>query len=65
MKIRVNKIRCNLCGAEIESTHRHDFKFCPCGAVAVDGGRDYLRRLGDRQTITDLSVCEWDEEEPG
>lgn len=40
-KILVNKIRCNKCGDEIESTHRHDFKFCKCGAVAVDGGLDY------------------------
>lgn len=22
---------------------RHDFKFCDCGTVFVDGGEDYLR----------------------
>ena len=43
-KIIVNKIRCNKCGDVIESVHRHDFKFCKCGAVAVDGGKDYLKR---------------------
>ena len=40
-----NAIRCNLCGEEIESTHRHDFKTCKCGACSVDGGMEYLRRV--------------------
>ena len=39
-----NAIRCNICGDEIESKHRHDFVECSCGACAVDGGHDYLRR---------------------
>jgi len=34
-KILVNKIRCKRCNDVIESTHRHDFKFCKCGACAV------------------------------
>lgn len=54
--ILVNKIRCNLCGDEIESKHRHDFVKCKCGACAVDGGRDYLRRLApSRDSFTELS----------
>jgi len=28
----------------IVSENRHDFKWCSCGAVAVDGGKEYLRR---------------------
>lgn len=39
-----NAIRCKHCGDIIESYHVHDFKFCSCGACAVDGGHDYLRR---------------------
>lgn len=50
-----NKIRCKKCGDVIESTHRHDFKFCKCGAVAVDGGKDYLRRCGNREDWEELS----------
>lgn len=56
--ILVNKIRCDACDDEIESVHRHDFKFCGCGRVAVDGGKDYLRRCwsGDGGPgYTDLS----------
>ena len=56
-KIIVNKIRCKKCGNEIESTYRNDFKFCKCGAVAVDGGKDYLRRCGNREDWEELSKC--------
>lgn len=52
-----NAIKCKKCGDLIESRYRHDFKFCKCGAVAVDGGKDYLRRLGHKDTWE-----EWSEE---
>jgi hypothetical protein len=53
-----NSVRCNDCGDEIESTHRHDFVKCSCGNVFVDGGRDYLRRgwHPDGKGYTDTSV---------
>ena len=54
-KIYVNKIRCKKCGDIIESFSVHDFKFCQCRSVAVDGGHAYLRRLGDRNDWEDLS----------
>jgi hypothetical protein len=57
-KIIVNKIKCNKCGDIIESTHRHDFKICRCGAVVVDGDHDYLRRCGDLDSYEDLSATE-------
>lgn len=43
-KILVNKARCKLCGEVLVSAHRHDFRTCHCGAVSVDGGRDYIKR---------------------
>ena len=43
-KIKVNKIRCKRCGGIIESKTVHDFKCCKCGAVAVVGGKEYLKR---------------------
>lgn len=39
-----NRAKCLICGEIIESTHRHDFKWCSCRNVAVDGGLDYLKR---------------------
>ena len=50
-----NMIRCKKCGDIIESESIHDFKCCKCGAVAVDGGKDYLRRLGNLDNIEELS----------
>ena len=38
----MNAIRCKHCGDVIESLYRHDYKFCKCGKVSVDGGKDYL-----------------------
>ena len=61
-KIRTNKIKCKKCGDIIESTSVHDFKWCSCGAVAVDGGHEYLRRCFDgnspEECYEDLSVEE-------
>ena len=52
-----NAIRCNICGEEIESKHRHDYVQCKCGACAVDGGHDYLRRCAkDESCFTDISI---------
>lgn len=41
-----NRGICGKCGDVIVSRHRHDFVRCSCGAAAVDGGLDYLRRVG-------------------
>jgi len=53
--IASNKIRCKLCGDIIESKHVHDFKWCKCESVAVDGGHDYLRRCGSMELWEELS----------
>ena len=58
-KILVNKIRCKKCNEVLESTHVHDFKRCKCGAVAVDGGKEYLRRCGYQEDWEELSECEY------
>lgn len=61
VKITRNAARCKKCGDEIESKHRHDFRACKCGAIFVDGGKDYLRHgvtrdTGDNfQDLEDLS----------
>ncbi len=56
-KILYNRARCRGCGAVIESKHRHDFVTCACGAISIDGGTDYLKRVGDPKDFLDLSVC--------
>ena len=51
-----NAIQCKLCGEIIESNDRHEYVECKCGACAVDGGYDYLRRcFKDKDCYIDLS----------
>ena len=40
----LNAAQCLDCLDVIESKHVHDYVRCNCGNVAVDGGRDYIRR---------------------
>lgn len=62
MIIICNKIRCKKCDDIIESLNSHDFQRCSCGAVAIDGGHDYLRRCGSIDDFEELSVLERDEQ---
>jgi hypothetical protein len=57
-KIKSNKIQCTLCQEIIESKRPHDFKSCKCGSCSVDGGLEYLRRLGTDNYIIELSEYE-------
>ena len=51
-----NKAQCKLCGDVIESKHRHDFKWCKCGEIAVDGGKSYIKRAAKNlDSIIELS----------
>ena len=50
-----NAVTCLACGDFIVSKHRHDFVTCTCGAVSVDGGQEYLRRVGDFSNAMDIS----------
>lgn len=42
-----NGATCLKCGDYIRSNNKHDYRTCTCGAVAVDGGSWYCRRMGD------------------
>lgn len=57
-KIIHNKIKCKHCGDIIESISTHDFKFCSCGKVAIDGGKSYLKRTGNPNDWEELSEFE-------
>lgn len=49
-----SQLRCRRCGTVIASVHRHDFQTCPCGSVSIDGGRDYMRVVGN---LGDFEAC--------
>ena len=54
-----NRAKCAKCGDIIESTYRHEFVSCKCGAIFVDGGNDYWRYGGEVEDFIRLK----DEEE--
>lgn len=54
--IKHNKARCKNCNDIIESLYRHDFVFCKCGAISIDGGKDYLKRSSENpEDVEELS----------
>lgn len=56
--IKRNAARCRKCGTVIESKHRHDFVWCKCRAIFVDGGLDYLRAGGNPEDFESLADTE-------
>ncbi|WP_428044554.1 DUF7695 domain-containing protein [Candidatus Avelusimicrobium fimicolum] len=62
-KIKINRIKCKFCGDIITSNYRHDFKWCRCGRIAVDGGHDYRRRCSYRKDYEEMSIVEDDGKE--
>lgn len=57
-KIIKNAAQCLHCMDIIESRFTHDFVACKCGKLMVDGGLDYLRRVGDFENSRDMSEYE-------
>jgi len=57
-----NMAQCTKCGEVIESKSVHDFASCKCGALSVDGGKDYLKRCGNLGDMKELSVVNDKEE---
>jgi hypothetical protein len=58
MKTRIicNSARCRKCGTCIESKSVHDWVQCKCGAIFVDGGKEYIRQGGNREDFEDTSI---------
>lgn len=41
--IKVMAIKCSKCHELVYSRARHDYNFCSCGSVGIDGGRSYTK----------------------
>lgn len=46
-----SKIQCKKCLDIIQSEYRHDFKWCSCKSIYIDGGSDYTRIGGNIENI--------------
>lgn len=55
-RITRNAVRCLKCGETIESRFQHEMVWCKCHTIAVDGGKAYLRRVGDLDCYENLST---------
>lgn len=47
MVIMKNAVKCKVCGSYIRINTEYDYIPCACGAIAVDGGPEYVRIIGD------------------
>jgi len=62
--------RCKICDDIIESKFTHDYIRCKCGAIFLDGGKEYQRygwlpekvQGRSRDEIIDFSLSEYEEE---
>lgn len=62
-KIIENKAQCKKCQDIIESKDTNDLKGCSCGSITVDGGLDYIKRLGNLDNIIELTKVEINKKE--
>lgn len=53
-RILRNSAICNSCNEELVSENVHDFKMCGCGELGVDGGNEYIRRVGNNAKDTSV-----------
>ena len=53
--IIVNQVKCKKCEDTPFSATIHDFKYCKCGSIAVDGGQSYLKRSGNLHDYEEMS----------
>ena len=58
--ITVSCIRCSNCGDILYSRTVHDFHYCYCGRIAIDGGFDYVKICGDIKHFLDIFQLEID-----
>src|SRR5579883_1789609 len=56
LKLVKSSIRCRSCNQIITSRTVHDFQGCPCGKVAVDGGSEYQKILGNPTDYESLTI---------
>ena len=58
-RIKRNAAHCLSCNKIIESVTVHDFVYCDCKNIFVDGGKSYIRRgIKDESMYKDMSEFE-------
>jgi hypothetical protein len=52
----VNAVQCKDCLSVIFSRAVHDFRWCTCKGIAIDGGRQYEKLVGEPDTMMRLKL---------
>jgi len=55
-KMKVNAIECQKCKDTIYSRAGHDFRYCSCKEVFIDGGFDYTRIGGEKKMFKEKTI---------
>ncbi|AUF82654.1 hypothetical protein TetV_572 [Tetraselmis virus 1] len=53
--IKLNSIRCIKCDKTLISNKSGQDIKCSCGSVAIGGGKEFLKRVGDKKNMEELS----------
>ena len=56
--MKVRSVKCPKCGDVIYSRTTHDFHFCSCKSVAIDGGFDYVSISAKSDILSTLKTEE-------
>ena len=54
-------MKCKCCGEVIESLSTYHFVSCRCDKCSIDGGKEYLKRIGNLSDF--IEMCEYEEDE--
>jgi len=54
--MKVRAIKCKKCGDTVFSRARHDFHWCSCESIFIDGGFDYMRFGGEPENIEQVDI---------
>lgn len=63
-RITRNAVRCNYCGFELESFHRHDMKWHSCGIAPIETWRRERAWVDDAAAPGGMQLVETGELEP-
>lgn len=42
-------VKCQKCGTVLNTNTNYSYVECACGAIAVDGGKEYCRIIGEKE----------------
>ena len=52
--LKISAVQCLVCKDLVFSRTLHDYRSCSCGKVAIDGGFEYTKIVGDREHFNSL-----------